>query len=686
MDTDEPVLEPRLLCGKCRTIPFKEIQRNPKINLKSFNLGTYEELKKRPSCPFCCLVFESICDLAREWALSRHIEYAGPDKFVEESWPYSIEVDWRRYYFDTSITNIELRLTTGACPRLGCVVSPNPVEVDAIISLLQHCDAAHDCLLSISHEASCKFKTLRAIDVGRMCVASISPSTHYVALSYVWGGVTLAHLVQANKEELMSPYGLEAYREGLPVTIRDAIKLVRKMNIRYLWVDALCLIQDDREDMEIGIRAMSAIYEHAYLTIVAADGLNANAGLPGVSSREANQIVAEILPEVQLVGVRKADLMLDEMHYSHRAWTFQEFHMSRRKLIFLDNIMYYQCMESFWGEDREEQPIYPEFKSLLLERVKKDQKIREYTNLLARYSTRQASYDYDVVNAMVSVYYKIFGESYSGHLFCIPVAAFDWFMCFYAFEGERHYTLQRRKRLPSWAWSGWRGRLLWNKPFGDAEIAAWTAKSTWIVWYTRGFTRTSRTVIWIGTESDAKKSRVSAEKILTERVANMQKFSSDPLPFLPSREIPSAFEHQNNLLQFWTFSASFDLRVDKIGQRYLQDLDFGTGNPPLEIFDGDKYKGFIYMDERCSKYDQDAVQIIAISEADTVIKPDYAFIYTPKHTSLSSEDRANGCWYNVLYIVEESGVAERKGFGQVHTEKIRISPDSPWSWKEIILG
>ncbi|KAI0451564.1 heterokaryon incompatibility protein-domain-containing protein [Xylaria acuta] len=684
MVADEPAREPRSLCDKCQAIPFKEIQEDPKKKFKSVDIGTYEELKQRSSCPFCCLVFESICDLARVWALSRHLEYLGPDKFAQESWPYSIKVDWYRYFFDTSLTNIELRFTTGACPRLGCVVSPIPVEVDDVTSLLQHCDAAHQCPLSIPHEISCRFTILRAIDVRRMCVTSITPSTRYVALSYVWGGVTLAHLLRSNKEELMRPYALEAYREGLPLTIRDAIKLVRKMEIEYLWVDALCLVQDDQEDMGIGIRAMSAIYEHAYFTIIAADGINANAGLPGVSSREANQIVAEILPDVQLVGVRKADLILDEMHYSHRAWTFQEFHMSRRKLIFLDGIMYYQCMESFWGEDREEQPIYPEFKSLMPESIKANEKVREYTNLLSRYSIRQASVQHDVVNAMVSVYHRIFGESHGGHLFCVPAVAFDWFMCFYAFEGERHY-LERRKSLPSWAWSGWRGRLLWNKPFGDTEIAAWTVKSTWIVWHIRDFARVS-TVIWSAAGSDGKASRVSIEQILTERIANMRRFSSDALPFLPSREVPRAFKCQNNLLQFWTFSASFNLRIDRKGEKYLKDLDLGTGKPPLEIFDGDKYSGFIYVDEESSICDHDAVEIIAISETDTLIEHDYSFIYTPKHTSLSREDLANGCWYNVLYIVEDSGISERKGFGQIHTDTIRISPGSPWEWKEIILG
>jgi len=57
------------------------------------------------------------------------------------------------------------------------------------------------------------------------------------------------------------------------------------MGERYLWVDALCIIQDDSMDKEWQIARMGSIYSSAVFTIVAACGVDADAGLPGVRLR-----------------------------------------------------------------------------------------------------------------------------------------------------------------------------------------------------------------------------------------------------------------------------------------------------------------------------------------------------------------------------------------------------------------
>jgi len=71
---------------------------------------------------------------------------------------------------------------------------------------------------------------------------------------------------------------------------------------RYLWVDALCLIQDDTEDLDRGVNAMDLIYERAWLTVVAACGHDANARLPGVQNgtRKASRNTVEIKPGAEI--------------------------------------------------------------------------------------------------------------------------------------------------------------------------------------------------------------------------------------------------------------------------------------------------------------------------------------------------------------------------------------------------
>jgi hypothetical protein len=72
--------------------------------------------------------------------------------------------------------------------------------------------------------------------------------------------------------------------DQLPQTIQDAMILMSQIQERYLWVDSLCIVQDDKDVKRSQIATMNQIYQGAYATIIAASGNDANAGLPGVRS------------------------------------------------------------------------------------------------------------------------------------------------------------------------------------------------------------------------------------------------------------------------------------------------------------------------------------------------------------------------------------------------------------------
>jgi hypothetical protein len=151
----------------------------------------------------------------------------------------------------------------------------------------------------------------RVIDVQEGRLVDAPPGVRYVALSYVWGGVKQVMLKRSNKQFLeqpgsITPEGLaeatgdyagvkeevEAEGRTVPRTIRDAIRLCQLINERYLWVDSLCIIQDEEIQMETGawtnadklaqIPKMDIIYGASALTVIAACGLDSNAGLPGI--------------------------------------------------------------------------------------------------------------------------------------------------------------------------------------------------------------------------------------------------------------------------------------------------------------------------------------------------------------------------------------------------------------------
>ena len=173
---------------------------------------------------------------------------------------------------------------------------------------------------------------LRVVDVvGKKIVPAI-PGCRYLALSYVWGESTLLSrrgvALKSNIERLGEEGGLAVL--DLPRTIRDAIALTKELGERYLWVDALCIVQDDLEDVQRQTAAMDSVFSGAALTIAAAAGDDADHGLPGLSAGFRRNPPRKIRLTEKLSLLRTADHELTESSWESRGWTFQERVLSRR--------------------------------------------------------------------------------------------------------------------------------------------------------------------------------------------------------------------------------------------------------------------------------------------------------------------------------------------------------------------
>ncbi|EGZ78362.1 HET-domain-containing protein, partial [Neurospora tetrasperma FGSC 2509] len=96
----------------------------------------------------------------------------------------------------------------------------------------------------------------------------------WCALSYVWGG---DQPVKTTKETLAAHYDGIPF-DALPKTIQDAVRVCRGLAIPYLWIDALCIIQGDEQDLRRELGKMPEIYQHATVTISAAWSTKADDG------------------------------------------------------------------------------------------------------------------------------------------------------------------------------------------------------------------------------------------------------------------------------------------------------------------------------------------------------------------------------------------------------------------------
>lgn len=191
----------------------------------------------------------------------------------------------------------------------------------------------------------------RVIDVGigaddtPVLYVSQGGEAPYAALSHCWGG----HVPLKTTKET-----LEAYKGGLPELPRnfqDAILVARIVGLRYLWIDALCIVQDDPEDWATEAERMTTTYRSSALTISA---LNSEAPDVGFLGPRAQKSILIASPgRVVINGLRQgfSDAMENSV-LSTRAWCMQERLLSRVVLHFGRDQMYWECCTNTAEENR----------------------------------------------------------------------------------------------------------------------------------------------------------------------------------------------------------------------------------------------------------------------------------------------------------------------------------------------
>ena len=188
----------------------------------------------------------------------------------------------------------------------------------------------------------------RLIDVSQQCVVAYKHGVQYMTLSYVWGGVATLRNTKALCEDLAVSGALIHEDQRLTKTIKDEMTIVYMLGERYLWVDSLCIIQDDEDNKAIQIAAMDQIYSSSVLTIAAASGDNADAGLPGMSPgpRTFQRHIDNVQGLYFANLPRRFDATISKSVWNSRAWTLQEKVSSPRVLYFSAQRCFFTCHHS----------------------------------------------------------------------------------------------------------------------------------------------------------------------------------------------------------------------------------------------------------------------------------------------------------------------------------------------------
>ncbi|KAH8880980.1 heterokaryon incompatibility, partial [Thozetella sp. PMI_491] len=155
----------------------------------------------------------------------------------------------------------------------------------------------------------------------------------YIALSYVWGPAPRKYLTKPNT--VLGP---------LPQAIEDAMEVVRNLGKRFLWVDAVCIDQDDPSHKETQIGVMGRIYRAAWATIINVSGASADHPIPRVRDTTRFRQLQFSDGERQYVSTLPAlNAYLRQSPWSSRGWVLQEGLMSRRCIYFTHSQVYFEC-------------------------------------------------------------------------------------------------------------------------------------------------------------------------------------------------------------------------------------------------------------------------------------------------------------------------------------------------------
>ncbi|KAH6647851.1 heterokaryon incompatibility protein-domain-containing protein [Truncatella angustata] len=177
----------------------------------------------------------------------------------------------------------------------------------------------------------------------------------YVTLSHRWRSKPFLQLTTSNIDLLQQGISLE----GLPETFQDAIQVTKELGIRYLWIDSLCIVQDDLNDWKREAKRMASIYQNSYCTLAATMSHNGesflNQNVNGQSPGYAFDIdkknpAAGQFYMVQVVLPDPRNQIRDQ-ELNHRGWVFQERLLSKRLIHFARHQIYWECSTEASSQD-----------------------------------------------------------------------------------------------------------------------------------------------------------------------------------------------------------------------------------------------------------------------------------------------------------------------------------------------
>lgn len=237
-----------------------------------------------------------------------------------------------------------LQLGFPQLPKAG-----GPIHTSLISKWLDQCDKNHQC-----YPQDINFLPTRLIDVGSTdsptvqltcATGKLSKGTKYIALSHRWGSEHQKTL-KALKANLKGQNEWIIPLEELPRTFRDAVHATRNLSHSFLWIDSLCIIQDDPEDWHRESQRMEAVFSSAYCVLAATCASGTDDGF--LKFRPKRQVVPMKDAKAGISyyvceSINDFANDVDNSELNSRGWVLQERALARRTVHFTSNQTYWEC-------------------------------------------------------------------------------------------------------------------------------------------------------------------------------------------------------------------------------------------------------------------------------------------------------------------------------------------------------
>ena len=340
-----------IFCGPCSSLNLSAhvffskqnsvIQQDTQQKTITVSLGDLQDIRLRPSCPSCRLAvkaFESVqSNYKHEITQNKPIHCKLSLAPIKALWNDSKKGEKRPVLLSVLFSpgrtaaihfapTVECALNWGANSLKLCsryLMSPKG-KCELLKQWLYKCetDKNHAGTCNESQASASILPKLLVIDVQEQCLVEVPSDCRYVALSYVWGLAPFFCLREENIKSLRKRGGFAAYSNNIPRTIQDAIHLVQQISERYLWVDSLCIIQDDSAQKNELINSMDLVYGRSLITVIAMTGSDADSGLFANKAADA-QVKIQITGDLTFLAINSYTLDTSHHNWYHerRAWT-----------------------------------------------------------------------------------------------------------------------------------------------------------------------------------------------------------------------------------------------------------------------------------------------------------------------------------------------------------------------------